>query len=183
MLDDFIGLVRHLVGDSKVEKSKKKPADPLREALLSHGGRETSVHYIVEEFVSNDWNLGFAAIFLKSGAVWKLPGDNLFSMFRDYQMLAELTGGSGLKDIVESLGCAVVLMGLEVKVHMPRTCNRTVLSNVRALRATLDERNKAEQTAFDSKNVVHKVMKSPDVIKVRIIAYEGERVYPHAILR
>lgn len=177
MLRDFADLVRNLIGDSKVQKSSRKPADPLREALIAHGGRESGLEFLFKDYAEDDWNLGFIVLLLKNGKVWKLPGDNLYAMYRDYQMLAEIKGGSSIKDIVEHLGCAVVMFGAHVKVHMLRTANNLVVTKARELRQLVMAHNTAARAAHTNK------LRDPDTLSFRVIAFEGEKIYRNAILR
>lgn len=183
MLRDFADIVRNLIGDSKVQKPSKKPADPLREALLAHGGRETSMRFIAEEGV-DAWSLGFVVLVLKNGRVWKMPGDNLYAMYRDYLKLAELQGGSSIKDIVEGLGCAVGVFSFgDVRVHINRRSNRTVLNPVRELRSYIDEVNTRERAQHEQLDTLTKTMRKFIPWSFKVTAYEEDKVYRNAILR
>lgn len=183
MLRDFAELVRNLVGDSKVQKPNKKSTTPLRDALVAHGGRETGITFICDEIINQDWTVGFVVLVLKDGRVWKMPGDKLYAMYRDYLKLAELEGGSSIKDIVEGVGGAVVVFNVEpmnvgLKVHMARRSTRAVLDPLRELRSRIETYNKTERAA-NGENL----LRTPATMSFRVIAYEGERVFRNAILR
>ena len=188
MLSDLTDFVRNLIGDSKVQKPTKKPADPLREALLAHGGREVGVNFATDAFTQDNWNLGFVVLILKTGRSWKMPGDKLYAMYRDYLKLAELQGGSSMKDIVENLGCAVVVFSADptdasVRVHINRRASKVVLGPVREIRARLEQANKAERDAHAQLNPLSQATRKPLVHQFRVTAYDGDKVFRNAILR
>ncbi len=188
MLRDFADLVRNLIGDSKAQKPSTKPANPLRDAMMSNGGRETGVPFLMDEFLKDPWNLGFTAILLKDGKVWKLPSDKVTKMMRDYRGLAEVSGGTNVRDIVEEFGCAVAIFHAEVenvgvRLHMPRTCGSAVLVNAREIRRYVEAHNKAERAEYETASVAHKIMRDPHILSFRVMAYEGEKIYRNAILR
>lgn len=188
MLRDLTNFVRNLVGDSKVEKPSKKSMNPTRDALLAHGGREMGINFSTDLFTQDPWNMGFVVIILNTGRTWKLPGDRLFAMYRDYLKLAELQGGSSIKDIVEGLGCAIVIFSVDptqpsVRVHINRRSTKLVLDPIRDLRSSLERFNKQEREEHAALNPVSQALRKPLSHAMRVTAYDGDRVFKNAMLR
>lgn len=186
MLRDIADLVRNLIdGDSK---PKPKPRDPLRAALTESGGKPATMEEEIGLILHDPFNLGFAIVVLKTGHVWHLPDGKVQSMYRKYLAYSDLQGGSTMQDIVEGLGCAIVVFHVEVmnvgvRVHMPRRSVRVVIDKLRLLREKIIEFNKKEVADHQASSIPNKIMREPFVLSFRVIAYEGERVFRNAFLR
>lgn len=188
MLHDLLHRVQTLFGDSSKRKQSTKPiSDPLRHAMNLHGGKQVLMQHLQKD-IEAAWNVGFAILVTSNGVVWKLPGDNLFAMYRTYLKALGNTGGSSLKDIVQHLECGVVIMHVEpmnvgAVAHMCRAPKTSVLRAVRDFRGMVQDFNRREKAEYDAGTVTSKVLRPQHHLSFRVMAYDGDKVYRNAILR